>query len=134
MNKFRLNLLLPETPEVSDVHFYTKANTLIAVGYVRVVIGERGAYIEFTTEQLKHDVMIIPDDQKWRFLPQFDHCYYHEYRTKDSSWVKIYHQRRTVAYANYRVGLWYISPLELTSDQYPELYANVIKHERLFGN
>ena len=36
-----------------------------------------------------------------------------EWRTKDQSNVKVYDQKRTVEYANYKVGLFYISPFDL---------------------
>jgi hypothetical protein len=36
-----------------------------------------------------------------------------EWRTKDQSNVKVYEQSRTVDYADYRVGLFYISPFDL---------------------
>ena len=34
-------------------------------------------------------------------------------RTKDQSNVKVYDQKRTVEYADYKVGLFYISPFDL---------------------
>jgi hypothetical protein len=39
--------------------------------------------------------------------------FYVEWRTKDQSNVKVYDQKRTVEYADYKVGLFYISPFEL---------------------
>jgi hypothetical protein len=36
-----------------------------------------------------------------------------ESRTKDQSNVKVYDQKRTVDYADYKVGLFYISPFDL---------------------
>ena len=36
-----------------------------------------------------------------------------EWRTKDQSNVKVYDQKRTVEYADYKVGLFYISPFDL---------------------
>jgi len=36
-----------------------------------------------------------------------------EWRTKDQSNAKVYDQKRTVDYANYKVGLFYISPFDL---------------------
>ncbi len=37
---------------------------------------------------------------------------YEEWRTNEDN-VKLYHQLRTVDYADYRVGFWYISPFAL---------------------
>ena len=36
-----------------------------------------------------------------------------EWRTKDQINVKVYDQKRTVDYADYKVGLFYISPFDL---------------------
>jgi len=36
-----------------------------------------------------------------------------EWKTKDQSNVKVYDQKRTVEYADYKVGLFYISPFDL---------------------
>jgi len=36
-----------------------------------------------------------------------------EWRTKDQSNVKVYEQKRRVEYADYKVGLFYISPFDL---------------------
>jgi hypothetical protein len=36
-----------------------------------------------------------------------------EWRTKDQSNVKVYEQSKTVDYADYKVGLYYISPFDL---------------------
>jgi exo-beta-1,3-glucanase (GH17 family) len=49
-----------------------------------------------------------------------------EWRTKDQINVKVYDQKRTVDYADYRVGLFYISPFEL----YVEGEAVITKMEK----
>ena len=36
-----------------------------------------------------------------------------EWRTRDQSNVKVYDQKRTVEYADYKVGLFYISAFDL---------------------
>jgi len=36
-----------------------------------------------------------------------------EWRTKDQSNVRVYDQKRTVDYADYKVELFYISPFDL---------------------
>lgn len=104
-----------------DIEFFTKDGTLVAKGYERVVIGERGPYIEFADASIVRDSIHIPDDQKWRLLPKYAFVYYNEWRTKDNSNVKLYEQRKTVKYADYKVGFWYVSPFELTTLEYPVL-------------
>jgi hypothetical protein len=36
-----------------------------------------------------------------------------EWRTNDEGNMKVYEQKRTVDYADYKVGLFYISPFDL---------------------
>ena len=45
----------------------TTAGLPIATKYTRLVRGERGTYAEFSYDQLIHENMLIPQDQKWRF-------------------------------------------------------------------
>ena len=55
---------------------YTKSGQVISTGgYDRIVIGKRGPYVEFTT--LDHDILNIPDDQKWRLFS--DKVYYADF-------------------------------------------------------
>ena len=75
------------------------------------MIGGRGPYIEFDESQVIDDNIKIPRDQKWRL--HSDKAYYIEFRSIDEANVKIYYQRKTVGYADYKVGLSYISPFDL---------------------
>jgi len=94
--------------------FETKTGLHVATGYTRIVIGGRGPYIEFLPNQLIWDNLHIPDEQKRRKEhPWKDRVYYMEWRTKDKSRVKVYEQIRPVDYADYRIGLLYISPFDL---------------------
>lgn len=118
-------LILPEfPPEGGPVEFRTKSGTLIAVGYERVVIGDRGPYIEFAPGRIMKEGWEIPVDQRWRIHGR---CYYVEGRTSDEANVKMYYQKNTVAYADYKVGMWYISPFDLTTAQWPVLVAPLEK-------
>jgi hypothetical protein len=116
---YRQRLILPEEPDENEIIFYTKSGLEVARSYERVVIGDRGPYIEFHGEMLTKDGIYIPKDQEWRIKNAL--CYYVEWRTKDKCFVKIYNQKRLVKYADYKIGCWYISPFELTSGLYPEL-------------
>jgi hypothetical protein len=119
--EYRQRLVLPEEPPEDEIIFYTKSGFEVAKWYERVVIGDRGPYIEFCGEMLTKDGIYIPEDQIWRIKNAL--CYYVEWRTKDESYVKIYNQKKTVKYADYKVGMWYISPFELTSN----IYSTLIK-------
>ena len=127
--KYAKRLILPEIPKEA-VRFSTKSGTLVAVGYERVVIGDRGPYIEFLDSQIAKENISVPPSQSWRLLPKYDHCYYWEYRTNDEAFVKLYFQKREVDYADYRVGLWYVSPFHLTSDVHPVLIEELEKEKK----
>lgn len=120
--KYRSRLVLPECSTDEGVEFYTNDRTLVAIGYNRVVIGDRGPYIEFSDGHIVKDGFGVPPDEAWRLKSQV--AYYCEYRSKDESYVKLYYQRRTVGYADYLLGLYYMSPFDLTSDVYPILIGD----------
>src|ERR1039458_8864112 len=89
--------------------FYTKSGTLIASGHERVVVGKRGAYVEFSPEQVNMSGL--------HFVPYNEaghrHVYFYEYRSNDTSNVMVYLQRRTVKYADYHVGMFDVAPADL---------------------
>jgi len=84
----------------------------IATDFVRVVHGKRGSYYEFTAKHLEsfRKNYSIPTNALWRRNSK--HAYYIEYRTRDN--VKIYYQLKTVSYADYKVGMYYISINDIT--------------------
>jgi len=88
----------------------TNSDTQIATGCVRIVHGGRGSYYEFTYDQLNWSVLHEPENQKWRHTDKWkNRIYYYEWRSTDLSNVKVYEQVRTVSYADYKVGMYYIS-------------------------
>lgn len=97
-------------PPGETLEFLTKTGLVIAHGYVRVEFGGRGPYIEFTPEQIVKQAIHYVDDQS--------HRYYDEYRSNDASNVKLYFQRRSVSYAKYVVGKWYVSPSDVNWRRY----------------
>jgi hypothetical protein len=95
--------------------FETKTRLHVATGYTRIVIGGRGPYVEFLPGHLIWDNLQIPDEEEYRLEhPWKDRVFYVEWRTKDQGNVKVYDQKRTVDYADYKVGLFYISPFDLS--------------------
>lgn len=95
----------------SKLELFTKTGLKIATGYLRVVIGGRGPYVEFRRQQLIYEVTRTPSEEEWREHSEL--AYYDERRTNDSACVKIYVQKKTVKYADYLVGCLYISPFDL---------------------
>jgi len=69
--------------------------------------------------KLPDHVVVLPFrasniNEKYRLdHPWNDRVDYVEWRTNDESKVKVYDQKKTVDYADYRVGLIYIDPCDL---------------------
>lgn len=97
----------------SQTIFKDKFGTIIAQGYIRIVIGDRGPYVEFAPIQLHGEIIYLPQDQQWRVTSK--NAYYIEYRTLNSN-IKIYYQLKLVDYADYLIKMCYISPFELYVD------------------
>jgi hypothetical protein len=95
---------------------------------VRVVLGGRGPYIEFTAAQLRPERLQLPAAQRWRLTS--DTAFYEEYRTILDH-VMVYHQRRPVEYADYRVGHWYVSPFDLRTRHGHRLISGAPPPEKL---
>lgn len=103
--------LLINVEHGADLKFYSQSGLYLAYGYLRVVIGKRGPYVEFSPNQIIWENFIVPENEKYRLTNNV--VYYDEYRSKDPTFVKLYRQKRTVAYADYRVRYCYISPFDL---------------------
>lgn len=116
--KFETALQLPL--EGDDRSFYSPSGLLLFQGYTRIVIGERGAYIEFDRSQFIDDNSHIDDYELWRL--KSDVAYYIVRRSNCPSNVFIYDQLRTVAYADYKVGMLYVHPSLLKTDDMDVLY------------
>lgn len=118
-------LKVPLVKTILDL--YTKSGSHIAIGYERIVIGGRGPYVEFSEEQLVLDELFIPEDQRWRL--QHEIGYYYEYRTRIDN-VKVYRQKKVVDYADYLIGMWYISPFDLKRQDGEELIVSLKKKKK----
>lgn len=88
----------------TKMRFDTASGLHIATGYQWVVIGVRWPYVEFSHQQIIKDNLYMPEQR---------HVYFTEWRTNDESNTMVYDQKRTVKYADYVKGLYYISPSDL---------------------
>jgi len=93
---------------------------VLANSYQRVVVGGQGSYVEFTLDDLVIDLKCKPG-QEYRFTEAYSNCKYYWLMPEGFPWVKVYHQRGLVSYADYRIGRVYISPDHL--DFEGQLYA-----------
>jgi len=114
MQDYAKRMILPLTG-TDDVTFFTKPGLEVARGYVRVVIGQRGPYIEFDR---RHIIL-----ESFRRIVDDTHKYYVEYRSMCAGNVKLYYQLLTVGYADYRLHKFYMSPFDLVSDKWTVLVA-----------
>jgi hypothetical protein len=95
----------------NKVELFSKKGTLLCSGYNRIVVGGRGPYVEFNDDQINLKSFHIPKDQLYRLTDR--RVYYIELRSIDESNVKLYYQLQTVAYADYKIGMFYVSPYDL---------------------
>lgn len=113
--KIRNSLLIGIDHGCEDMHFYSKDGLLLATGYTRVVIGKRGPYVEFNKNHIEWGNFLMPESEVYRMTNGVS--FYLEYRSKDVSNVMLYLQKRTVAYADYKIGMCYMSPSDLLRDE-----------------
>lgn len=84
---------------------------VVATDSIRTVHGGRGDYLEFSRDMMVMD-NLLPITGRCPHHGTI-HKYFWECRTPDG--VMVYEQRRTVSYADYKVGLFYIAPGDLDS-------------------
>ena len=85
---------------------YLKNDTLFANGFNRVVHGERGDYVEFEKEQIQQELISKFNNN---LNEENDYYYWWLYPKSDPN-TKVYLQKRTVKYADYKIGKYYVSP------------------------
>lgn len=91
---------------------FTLNGSPICDGYDRIVVGDYGAFIEFSTSPYS---FIVKPGQEYRIDDErySKNVKYHWLTINDNSDVKIYHQMRTVAYADYLPDKYYVSVHEV---------------------
>jgi len=102
---------------------YFLDSTQLSSGFERVVHGGRGAYVELTKEQIlvplkSHFNTKVPNE----ITPE---PFYYHWLEPEGRTEKIYWQIRTVGYADYKIGYYYISPALLMP--FSERKINTIK-------
>ena len=93
----------------------TLKGTEFASGFSRIVIGDYGAFLEIAGSQINRDVIHVQPGQEYRLAePRYaEHVKYLWMTVPDDSNIKIYWQKKTVEYADYRPGMYYVSPFEI---------------------
>lgn len=95
---------------------FLKNGTLFATEYNRIVHGERGDYVEFEKE---HIVPKLVSKFGNKPTDDLDIYYWWLIPVTDKN-TKIYLQKKTVKYADYKIGKYYVSPYELKDFKDPE--------------
>lgn len=104
---------------------YTVKGTKICNDFDRIVIGDYGAYVEFSSEQANKDLFTIAAGQEYRLEPRYNNVKYIWLTIEDGSQVKIYYQKNTVSYADYKPQKYYVSVYEV----YPTVITQLYKGE-----
>lgn len=91
------------------IPLYFKDNTQFSSGYERVVHGKRGNYIELTKEQILVKLKSRFGQELPLYVPE-NSSFYYFYLIPEGRKEKIYWQIKTVKYADYKIGFYYISP------------------------
>lgn len=94
---------------------YTLNGTPVCTGYNRIVIGDYGAFIEFSQEHMASE-FVIQKGQEYRVNDERykNNVKYVWLTISDGSNIKIYFQKRRVSYADYKPGKYYISVHEVS--------------------
>ncbi len=116
---------LPEFLEQHNQPLYTVKGSKICNNFDRIVIGDYGAYVEFSSEQANKDLFTIAAGQEYRLEPRYNNVKYIWLTIEDNSQVKIYYQKNTVSYADYKPQKYYVSVYEV----YPTVITQLYKGE-----
>lgn len=99
-----------------NIPLYTMSGTKICNRYRRIVVGDYGAFVEFNDCDMKGcPCFIVKPGQEYRIQdPKYSKNVKYWWLTAiDDSGIKIYEQRRTVDYADYIPGMYYVSVHEV---------------------
>ena len=117
--KYR-NFFTENIPDFLNIYgdtktLYTLKHTPVCNGYDRIVVGDYGAFIEFSEDAIASD-FVIENGQEYRVNDKkySKSVKYVWLTTKDGSHIKIYLQKRKVTYADYRPHKYYIRVHEVT--------------------
>lgn len=111
--RMRLRQMAISEHGADDVVLKNDCGTVLANGYRRVVVGDYGAYIEFTQKQLVQEAI----SPKWPGSQKKEASYiWHE--TTDASKTKVYLQQHRVQYADYVPRMYYVSPDDIFVEQF----------------
>jgi hypothetical protein len=92
--------------------FVLPSGATFAENYSRIVYGDRGPYLEFARAQILVELTSRFGNPTALPSPTLPVFYLWLHPVSDPE-VKVYWQSRTVSYADYRRGLYYVAPGQL---------------------
>lgn len=122
-DKFKLSLNIPLEGNSKEKFFCRECGQHLATGYSRIVVGDRGPYIEFSEENMILNNLFYPKNQEHKFFIEYSSSCEHK--------VFVYFQQQTVSYADYKIGFYYIAPELLSTEKVKELVDKNIKEKQL---
>lgn len=96
---------------------YTMNGSKVCNGYDRIVIGDYGAFIEFSQEHMASK-FVIKKGQEYRVNDEKykNNVKYIWLTINDRSDIKIYYQKKKVSYADYKPNKYYVSVHEVLNE------------------
>lgn len=102
----------------ADTPLYTSSGSKICENYDRIVVGDYGAFVEFTSEAPSTKFVIQPGQEYRVEDAKYKRNVKYVWMTiDDGSCIKIYKQKKTVTYADYLPKKYYISVHECMKDR-----------------
>ena len=102
---------IPEFLNVDGGKMLSADGVLLCYTYDRIVIGDYGAFIEFSKPALPLECM--PGQEYRMYDSRYKDKVKYDWLTTEKHITKVYHQKRTVKYADYKVGKYYVSVHEV---------------------
>ncbi len=117
-----------------NVPLCTSEGLKICEKYNRIVVGDYGAFVEISPDDIVHENIKVKEGQEYRdFNEKYSHCKYSWLTAKDNSNIKIYFQKAMVDYADYIPGMYYVSPYECSFSKVLEKEGCSVENVKLAG-
>ena len=98
---------IPEGLSLTGGGVLTFNGTVLCDSYDRIVVGDYGAFIEFSKPGA--EFVCTPGQEFRMYDDRYKNKVKYDWLTIKGMNIKIYHQKRTVKYADYKVGKYYVS-------------------------
>lgn len=106
----------------------TSDGLVIATAYDRIVVGDRGPYVEISESSFVTDSVVVQEGQEWRTQRNAP-AYYVWLRTTCAAKAKVYYQLKHVSYADYKTGFYYVDPWLVTANGDPFIERSTSKRQ-----